>query len=290
MASKLKNFTFVKVLDEDSQQKRIVLHGRIDNADAILTLEKTFFTNPACLNDYYTNIYLDSSNDVYYWGKTKYTGSDPTCKFNLIYPATETHFRKYQNANLHMIRETPEAYESIVKPYIETMRGDRIKWVRNILFDGAEAERVLFKNDDYILLPDMKWDGKDLESLYCCCIVYDEKINSIRDLNCSHIAYLERIRESIFRELPKIYNGLNSDDLRIYVHYQPSYYHFHIHVVNVNFIGLANSMLCGKAILLEDIIDNLHFLGEKGYLSKTIAYQLKETHALYSLGLDKYRQ
>lgn len=290
MASELKRFTFIKVLDDDSQQKRVVLHGKIGDEDAILTLEKTAFNNPAELKEYYVDVDLESSNDVYFWGRTKYTGNDPTCKFSLIFPATETHFRKYQNANLHMIRETPEAYESIVKPYIETMKGNRIKWVKNILYEGAEADRVLFKNNDYIVLPDMKWDGKDISSLYCCCIVYDDKIGSVRDLNNSHIPYLERIRSSILKELPKIYNGLNSEDLRIYVHYQPSYYHFHIHVVNVNFLGLANSMLTGKAILLDEVIDNLHFLGEKGYLSKTITYQLKETHALYSLGLDKYKQ
>lgn len=286
----LKTFKYVKLLDEDIQQKRIVLHGKIDEDDAILTLEKTFFGDPAKLAEYYLNVDLDSSNDVYYWGKTKYTGPDASCKFSLIYPATETHFRKYRKSSFRMIRETPEAYEAVVKPYIETMKGDRIKWVSNILYDGAEAERVLFKNDDYIVLPDMKWDGKDLSSLYCCCIVYDDNIESVRNLNASHIPYLERIRTSILTELPRIYKGLNRDELRIYVHYHPSYYHFHIHVVNINFFGLANSMSVGKAILLDEVIDNLRFLGEKGYLLKTLTYQLKETHALYGLGLNKYTQ
>ncbi|KAG0682576.1 hypothetical protein C6P40_002413 [Pichia californica] len=303
----VERFKYIKTLDEDLLEKKIVLLGSIDGENAILTLEKTFFNNITGDNNSNSNITSDihnylseintiANNDVYTWG-TSLSKQDlkvnPGCKFNLIYPATEIHIRKYENSVLHMIKETPEAYNKIVKPYIKTMKGDRIQWVKNILFNGAESDRILFKNNDYIILPDMKWDGKNINSLYCCCIVYDELISSIRDLNKSKINYLEKIRDSILIELPKIYKKFNlkSSNLRLYVHYQPSYYHFHIHVVNVNFLGLANSMISGKAILLDDIIDNLRCMEDsRGYSQKVITYQLKETHKLWELGLKDYVQ
>lgn len=297
-------FKYVRTLEEDPLAKRVVLLGSIDDEQAILTLEKTGFTQTVEPERLLRQVRTIASNDVYWWGTTlaeQDVEKDPTCKYSLVYPATETHVRKYESARLHMIRETPEAYQTVVKPYIETMKGDRLQWVTNILHHGAEAERVLFRNDDYVVLPDMKWDGQNLDTLYCCCIVYDDSISSVRDLTVGHLGYLERIRTSILEELPRIYQaqGLQRDNLRLYVHYQPSYYHFHIHVVNANFLGLANSMLAGKAILLEDVIDNLFQMASAsasasdrslGYASKTINYQLKETHKLWDLGLRDYAQ
>lgn len=291
----LKEFKYVRTLEEDPLTKKVVLLGQINARDAILTLEKSGFGDVSKPEDYLVQVNEIASNDVYHWGKTvvkQDLAVNPGCKYNLIYPATETHIQKYERAMFYMIKETAEAYEQVVKPYIETMKGDRLQWVKNILFHGAEADRVLFKNDDYIILPDMKWDGRDVNTLYCCCIVYDDTLSSIRDLNEGHIPFLKRIQDSILIELPRIFakSGLRKDNLRLFFHYQPSYYHLHIHVVNSNFFGLANSMLVGKAVLLDDVIDNLKFLGARGYKQKVINYQLKETHALWQLGLKEYAQ
>ena len=293
----LKGFVFKKVLQDDDISKSIDILGTINGKDAILKLEKTIFNKNLVekdlVNSYIGDVHSESNNDIYFWGllsSQANLANLPSSKYSLIYPATETHIKKYQKSNFHMVRETPEAYEKVVKPYIQTMLGDRLKWVKNILYDGAEAKRVLFKNDDYIILPDMKWDGKDVQSLYCCCVVYDDSILSIRSLNNSHIDYLTRIRDSILKEIPAIYakDGITSDQLRLYVHYQPSYYHFHIHIVNVDHTGHAGSMFTGKAILLDDIIDNLSFLGEQGFSQRTLSYQIKDTHDLWSLGMSDY--
>jgi len=281
----LDKFVYVKTLAEDSLSKKVVLHGTIENDDAILTLEKTTFHNiEHNLHLYLKSVLASAINDVYHWGVTAGPSNlheSPSCKYSLIYPATETHLRKYKPSSLKMIVETPEAYELVVKPYISTMKGDRIKWVKNILYEGAEAERVLFKNEDYIVLPDLKWDGKDINLLYCCCIVYDETISSIRDLNVKHIDYLKKIEASLISEITRHYESLNSSDLRLYIHYQPSYYHFHIHVVNINNLAQYGSFLAGKAILLHDVIDNLQYLGSEGYAKKTITYQLQDTLSIF---------
>lgn len=50
-------------------------------------------------------------------------------------------------------------------------------------------------------------------------------------------------------------------------------------------------MISGKAILLDDIIDNLRCIEDgKGYADKTLTYQLKESHKLWELGLKYHVQ
>ena len=46
--------------------------------------------------------------------------------------------------------------------------------------------------------------------------------------------------------------GVAANQLRLYVHYQPSYYHFHVHVTHVDWEGPG--ALVGKAHLLSEII------------------------------------
>lgn len=47
--------------------------------------------------------------------------------------------------------------------------------------------------------------------------------------------------------------GVRADELRIFVHYQPSYYHLHVHFLHTKHDAGA-SMAAGKAHLLDDII------------------------------------
>ncbi len=50
---------------------------------------------------------------------------------------------------LHVqVVETPELYERVVRPYIESLPASRIEWVYNILNKTAEAERLIFEDPD----------------------------------------------------------------------------------------------------------------------------------------------
>lgn len=69
----------------------------------------------------------------------------------------------------------------------------------NILEKKKEAERIVFEDEDkengFILLPDMKWDGKQVDDLYLVAIVHKHGLRSIRDLDQSHLPLLNRIME-----------------------------------------------------------------------------------------------
>ena len=45
----------------------------------------------------------------------------------------------------------------------------------------------------FVLLPDLKWDQKQLENLYLVAICHVHGIKSLRDLNKSHLPLLKNI-------------------------------------------------------------------------------------------------
>lgn len=317
----VQKFQFVRVLDSNPQNKILSLLGLIDKKDAILTVEKTHFALDetirrqsvegekidvtykcedewSCINGI-EQLKEITSNDIYHWGLTvlrQDMGHNPTAKLNLIWPATPVHIKKYEQQNFHLVKETPEMYRDIVEPYIdEISQGNRLNWVNNILYEGAEANRVVYKDynpenkkDGFIVLPDMKWDGVNLDSLYLVAIVYRDDIRSIRDLKPTDQDWLKMMMKKIKSVVPACYNfAIHPDELRIFVHYQPSYYHFHIHIVNVKHQGLGNGIAAGKAILLEDVIESLNYLGPEGYATRTLNYVIGENHDLWKRGLDK---
>lgn len=291
LESLVPKFKLEKVLSTNPQTKTIVLLGSIDSQPSIITLEKSHFTE-AVLSTIGA-VRQITENDIYRWGLSTLSqdlSSNAGAKLNLIYPATEKHIKKYATQRFHLVSETPADYAEVVEPYIDTMVGDRIKWVRNILFEGAEAESVVYRDDDlidgFVLLPDMKWDGVNLDSLYLVSIVNRTDIRSLRDLNVNHKTWLESINDKI-RSVVAGHFEINVDQLRLFVHYQPSYYHFHIHVVNIKHQGLGDGIAAGKAILLEDIIEQLQWLGEKGFKKKTITYVLGENHDLWKFLHDR---
>lgn len=290
----LNEFQIVKVLLVDTQTKSLVLLGKINSQDAIVTFEKTAFSasleNNAQfkLQSILESTKLINHNDIYFWSMgllVQDLDVAPGTKVNLIYPATEKHIRKYETQKLHMVRESAEMYEQKVAPFVETQKGDRIQWVYNIIFKDKESESFVHNNTDpqngFVLLPDMKWDQKTMNALYLVAIVRRTDISSVRDLNSSHIEYLEGILNKIKEATCEAF-VMEEDELRVFVHYQPSYYHFHIHVVNVAHPGLGSGLNVGKAILLDDIIDNLKLCSDY-YQRKTLTYHLGELHPLWEI-------
>jgi m7GpppX diphosphatase len=63
------------------------------------------------------------------------------------------------------------------------------------------------------------------------------------------------------------------------IHYQPSYYHFHLHVIHVGVEGLGGTIV-GQCHLLEDVIANIEIDGDY-YAKKSMCYTLSSFHPLY---------
>lgn len=306
MDSLLSRFEFVRVLDSNPQTKVVSLYGHVDDQPAIVTLEKTHFNTEdascSCVSAVQETREI-AANDIYHWAVALLKQDilhHPAAKVNVIWPATPVHVRKYEQQALHLVRETPELYQRVVAPWVaEQATPARLRWVHNILYEGAEQERVVYRDfagsaapgagsdDGFVVLPDMKWDGVSLDALYLVALVYRDDVRSLRDLRPHHRDWLIGLNNRIRAVVPACYNyALHADELRIFVHYPPSYYHFHIHVVNIRHPGLGDGIAAGRAVLLEDVIESLGLLGEGGYLERTLTYVIGENHELWSRGLQ----
>ncbi|KDQ10325.1 hypothetical protein BOTBODRAFT_36426 [Botryobasidium botryosum FD-172 SS1] len=300
-ADQLKQFVVEEILHQDPLLHTINLLGTLPlggNAEsepvpAIVLLQKTPFSLD--LRSEFAGAFARTdvidSNDIYHWlhgwFTPEYAAAD--VKMTVIAPATDVHVRKYRKQKSVMIRETPELYREVTKPYIDAFPPSRIQWVYNILSHTVEAERILYEDPSptsgFIIIPDLKWDRKTLSSLYLVAIAHNGDIKSLRDLRKTHLGMLRSIRREAARVVREQWGVDGSVGLRLFVHYQPSYYHFHVHIVSVDYVGFSG-MNVGQAHLLDDIISLLELDpgdGPSVFERMTLTYALGEGHALSQL-------
>ncbi|GAA5873385.1 hypothetical protein JCM3774_000769 [Rhodotorula dairenensis] len=304
----LATFEFERVLNEDPRALLVYILGtaKPDGASSavpcILKLEKTPYapgearalTSPEA----WRKIETVTANDIYSTSLAWFAAgrSVADVQISSICPATEKHIKKYSVQVSRLVRETPEVYENVVKPYIDSLAPSSISWVYNILDGTAEAENVLHRDDDpetgFVLTPDLKWDQKTMSALYLLVLTQDRSIRSLRDLRARHLPLLRNIRTECERVARAKY-GLDAGELRFFVHYQPTYYHFHIHVVHLSYVSFSG-ITVGQAHLLDDIIDTLELELEAAraggptplqswFERRTFTYSLGVEHPLYAL-------
>ncbi|XP_074832957.1 m7GpppX diphosphatase isoform X2 [Carettochelys insculpta] len=238
-----------RVLRESARDKTIFLHGQVNGAsgdaeDAVVILEKTPFQEESIsdLLKKHTKLQLQMSNDIY---STYHLYPPPQLseiKTTVVYPATEKHLQKYLRQEVYLIRETGEDYKNITLPFIQS-QSFSIQWVYNILEKKAEADRIIHENPDpssgFILIPDFKWNQK---------------------------------QEAILKRF-----GMAGSQLRIYLHYQPSYFHLHVHFTALGYDAPGCSV--ERAHLLADVIDNLE-LDPQYYQKRTLTFALRADETL----------
>uniref|UniRef100_T1P8I4 m7GpppX diphosphatase n=1 Tax=Musca domestica TaxID=7370 RepID=T1P8I4_MUSDO len=203
-------------------------------------------------------------------------------KATVVYPATDKHIEKYSICQKYVINETPEYYKDITLPYITSSQFS-LEWVYNILEHKQETERIIYEDPDmengFILLPDLKWDGRNVETLYVLAITHKHDIKSLRDLNASHLPLLRNIRKRSAEAVEKRY-GLAASQLRMYFHYQPSFYHLHIHINPVR--NDAPGIWCEKSHMLDTVINNLELMPDY-YERATLPFVLYDGNKLLEL-------
>ncbi|CAO3663107.1 unnamed protein product [Umbelopsis vinacea] len=272
----------------------VYLLGRIPNQEhpeneaAIVYFEKHYFYESELeilASQRITELIDTERNDIYRWTKTNLVKdqSRPDVNIRIIYPATQAHIDKYSTYPHINIRETSDDYNRVTKPYIEQQPLKRVQWVYNILEGNAEASRVLLRDDHdqstgFLLLPDMKWDLKTMDSLYLVVLVLRRDLKSIRDLDASHLPLLRNIRNKVETFVAEKY-GVKASNLRMFFHYQPSYYHLHVHIVHTAFTT-APGIIAGQAHLLDQVIDNIGVIDGNYYQRATLPFTLKDNHEL----------
>ncbi|EMC91937.1 hypothetical protein BAUCODRAFT_78928 [Baudoinia panamericana UAMH 10762] len=295
-------FKFSNLLNQDQAGRRMILQGTISGQPALLIAERgAFDTNPSYLSAFgrlIAHVKNLGENDIYRWylanslpDNSLDEPTPPDLKINLIYPCTEKHVKKYSFQRSRSVTETPEVYAKYVRPYMRRCREEgRLNWVFNILEGKSEQENVLFRSkeadekDDFLLLPDLNWDRKTTGSLHLLALVLRRDLWSVRDLTKKDAVWLRHLRTTLAATVPKLYPGVEKDMLKFYVHYQPTYYHFHIHIVHVNLDPTA-TQATGKALGLNNVISQLETMQggeEAGMQDAELTYTVGEASELWT--------
>ena len=229
----------------------------------------------------------------------------PDLKLNLIYPCTAQHVAKYSAQGVRVVTETPAIYRDHVSPYMKKKRDSgSLAWVYNIIDGRTEQEDVIFRqhsssssatitsntpatassppqDEGFLLLPDLNWDRKTLTSMHLLAVVERRDIWSVRDLTRDHIPWLKHMREKVLAATTELYPEVERDQVKLYVHYQPTYYHFHVHVVHVMAEASA-TMAVGKALGLEGVVELLEKMDGAGSMGEVnLTYTIGEASELW---------
>ncbi|XP_023797322.1 m7GpppX diphosphatase isoform X2 [Cyanistes caeruleus] len=253
-----------RVLRESARDKIVFLHAeRIglsgEGTDAVVILEKTPFQEekiPDLLKKP-MNAELQMHNDIY-------------CTFYLSPPpelsggVRDNQSRDYRQAGGWNLK-----------------CGRRRVWVYNILEKKAEADRIVHENPDpsngFVLVPDLKWNQNQLDDLYLIALVHRREIKSLRDLTAEHLPLLRNVLQEGKEAIVKRF-GVSGSQLRIYLHYQPSYQHLHVHFTALGYDAPGSSV--ERAHLLADVIDNLA-MDSMYYQKRALTFPLRADEPLF---------
>lgn len=317
----LQEFTLTKILRHDDGGRRVNILGTVKGEQGILTLERTAFpTDDSTVTTLIQNLKNTTNlgaNDIYRWYLSNNNPS-PTqynLKVNLIWPCSDVHIRKYAPQQVRYVKETPEIYATHIKPWIENTQRTlkRLGWIYNILDGITEQESIVYrsatygqpssipdaKSEGFLLLPDLNWDQLTATGLHLLALVERRDLWSLRGLKRKHVPWLKHLHQEIVKAsaavaaklVPEGSGLADEDQFKCYVHYQPTYYHFHVHVVHA-MLEAGATQAVGKAFSLEGLISQLEHIegGEDAGMDKVdVSYSLGEESDLWKKCYSKLK-
>lgn len=279
-----------QVINESLNDKTITFKASYEDQLAIVRLEKTQFyegpTKDALAQE--TTSDREFVNDCYHSFVLRPLNLLNDIKATVIHPATETHLAKYSRSDSIFVSETPDVYLRVVEPFLEKLKeADMHNWVYNILDGKSEADRVLLNDPDpnsgFMLIKDLKSSGEE-KDLYLVAICHRRDIKSLRDLGEEHLILLKNIMTKGTKAIKDKHKKMKLQ-LRTFIHYQPTYYHFHVHFKAVD---PSDYVATDRDHLLSTVINNIS-LNKDYYKKSTLNYPLSTSSSLYKALKDAKR-
>jgi m7GpppX diphosphatase len=212
-----------------------------------------------------------------------------SASLTMIYPAAPWQIRKYTDVASILLTETGEDYFKFHKPIVDKATADPIKlqWLYDVIDGKKEQDTVVIKHDDpehgFVVAKDSKWSLNDYnramqwsaertpenndsklpfalaKSMWLLMLPIRRDVKSIRDLNQDHLPMLKQVKKEVLEYVKKMF-GFEQEDIVMYFHYVPTFYHFHIHINHVS--ALTETTFVGKCEELDQVIDNISLLGD----------------------------
>lgn len=127
------------------------------------------------------------------------------------------------------------------------------QWISHIIDGTQEKDDVIYRNDEFVLLPDTERVNRYWRSpppsansmmtvasftrmnqripkrvLNWLAIVQDRQIRTLRDLRGHHVPMLKTLLHTSLQTIED-QTGIRQDQVMAYVHYPPSVYQLHVH-------------------------------------------------------------
>jgi m7GpppX diphosphatase len=252
----LKSFKLEKILFKNNDKYTTTLYGLIDDKPAIVILQKLSW-NDSTRESFFENIIshnIKISNGK--WLNMLCSFKDDIIS-NIICPASEEDIIKYSPQENINMSEPIEYYYKYSVPFIQDSilnNKPDLSWIHRILIGESEQNRILYNDPiDFVFVKGFKWLSENTTDFSGLVIVRAKELYLLRDINGDHIELLEKIRMIIYQTVYEKYK-LSYEKLRIFIHYHPTFYHFHIHV---NVITNSQGWDAGRCHMLDTIISNI---------------------------------
>lgn len=234
---------------------------------------------PTILQD--CKLMLDSQNTYYGFYKASQQ-CERRFKVTVIYPCKDWHIAKYSRQKIVILRETKEIYEKVTEAYMKKHPSSEIKWLYQLLDKTAEQDRLLLEDPDqatgflmYAFKPKEEV-LKDVPSNFKALVIcHCRNLRSVRDLRTESLPLLENIMSKVTSFASSVLN-IPANELRLFLHYKPTYFHLHVHVAHIEHEMHVNV----KDYLLDDVIENLRICGDY-FVKKTMVYPVGVKDDLY---------
>ncbi|XP_075212963.1 m7GpppX diphosphatase-like [Lycorma delicatula] len=286
----LSTFTVNRLLFEDTASKKLCIEGKFTDKDGVAVV---IFEQKPVSEEYVKELFITkplieelSKNDIYRsyecFPHQRLNGLNAT----VIYPASEEDIKKNESHLIYIIDETPKLYNDVTLPHI-TQEQLNLKWIYDILDHKIGQEKIILEDLDsvlgFVLLPHLQWDQKDVEELHLVAVVRPRGIKSLRDLTANHIPLLKNIDSKVSKFIEEKYSIYKSR-LLTFLHYQPSYFHLHIHFAC---ISCEDSGTCiEEAHSLTDVTTNIELMPDY-YQKANLSFVVNETQSLFLHYKDK---
>ena len=161
------------------------------------------------------------------------------------------------------------------------MNMDHCNWVYSCLDNEKEVDLRVHESEGFYLQKDYKFNEGDIKTLYCLALPKQRDLKTVRDLKGEHLPLLKAMRDESLDAIEKKFNVKRSKVLS-YFHYQPTFYHLHVHFVHVD----RASRESRDCVSLDQCINNIEMIPDY-YQRATLCYKLGTQMPLFKILLEK---
>ena len=244
----------------------------------------TTTTNTTTTTQHLQQLTLRHANDIYYSFVLSATSASLPNHIDIICPCEQKHITFLSSSQPDTILiESPHHYATIHHPYIQQQLSSQhhLSWLYNILDGNSEQDRTILRTEQCVVVAQPEWDMHSLDSLHVLVLPTQRSgLTSLRALRSEHLPLLAAMREAVVGVLSSERYGVLSgeSELLMYLHYPPSFYHLHVHVVHVTAAATVSSSV-NKAVDLYEIEQHLEQNGS-WYEKCDIRCRIRGGHAL----------